>query len=63
MNALAKLAPADEFLSYDIYVLKQKFMPVPPRRADPGGRAAGKRTRKKAAVDDASSVTSDLTAL
>lgn len=64
MNALAKLAPADEFLSYDIYVLKQKFMPVPPASRAPGGRLGGKSAprRKKAAADDGS-VASELTAL
>jgi hypothetical protein len=56
MNALAKLAPADEFLSYDIYVLKCKFMPFPPvNRAPPPGKARQTRP-KKPSLDDESAV-------
>ena len=43
MNTLAKLAPADEFLAYDIYVLKQKFLPTPPGAARQAAQAAKKK--------------------
>ena len=55
MNALAKLAPADEFLSYDIYVLKCKFMPLPPtNRAPPPTKP--KTRPKKPSLDDMSAL-------
>lgn len=59
MDALAKLAPADEFLSYDIYVLKCKFMPMPPASRNPPPKP-GQRRRKPKESDDAS-VVSGLT--
>jgi sugar-specific transcriptional regulator TrmB len=31
MERISLLAPRDEELSYDVYQLKQKFLPVPPK--------------------------------
>mmetsp|Transcript_3595 Transcript_3595/g.11048 ORF Transcript_3595/g.11048 Transcript_3595/m.11048 type:complete len:159 (-) Transcript_3595:2115-2591(-) len=44
MTALARLAPTDEGLSYDVYALKQKFLPYPP--AETGARKTNRRLDK-----------------
>ena len=59
MAALSKLAPADEFLAYDVYVLKQKFLPAPPPSALKA--AAAKAQRRPAAKRDDASVDTQST--
>ena len=67
MNALAKLAPTDEFLAYDVYVLKQKFLPHPPaslKANSRGRRASSVRTHEAASPSrnsDNGTVGSELT--